>query len=221
MTPGSLIQCALSASTQHRGSVGWLARKGADYHFTTARHVAFFADTPATSIFYGTGTFDDSPTVAGTNALLDTCLLKLRAGLTPPRGPVTVQGTGATIIRIWDPRPLMQEYQSAQMASDQDAIKNRTMQVCHAGAATAQSGSLTPEFNGVLNTGGAVMGAQRLQMRTRPTRRGDSGGPVYNQANELVGFVSMGGDSDISDDTVVVLAYYVFEALGCEPVFQV
>jgi len=200
--------------------VGWLARKGTDYHLTTAKHVAFFQDTPATTVGYGSGVFDGSPILTGTSALLDTCLVKIRAGLTLPSGPVTVAGTSAVLTRVWDPRPLIQEYKSAPLPSDQDAIKNRTMQVCHVGIATSRSGSLTPEFNGVLNAGAVAIGLQRLTMRTRLTRRGDSGGPVYNQANELVGFVSMGGDSDISDDTWIVLAYYAFEALGCEPVFQ-
>ena len=53
-----------------------------------------------------------------------------------------------------------------------------------------------------------------VTMRDRTSRAGDSGGPVFTPAHQLVGFISMGGGKTDSRQTSIVVAERVFDALG-------
>lgn len=56
--------------------------------------------------------------------------------------------------------------------------------------------------------------ANMVTMRERTSRAGDSGGPVFTPAHQLVGFISMGGGKTDSRQTSIVVAERVFAELG-------
>ncbi|TAH44055.1 MAG: trypsin-like serine protease [Betaproteobacteria bacterium] len=56
--------------------------------------------------------------------------------------------------------------------------------------------------------------ANMVTMRDRTSRAGDSGGPVFTPAHQLVGFISMGGGKTDSRQTSIVVAERVFTELG-------